>query len=354
MLLKTIIKQQLEANLVIKSSSLGGLLQKAKKILLEKGVKTKSQRGLTWSLNKILLVWTNPQAGKERYSFWSKKEDQWYQNIFVKKRKSHCPENLAKKNDWLFPYTYAQRSRFCDGGLGYSLALVKAAKKIDTNLNQILGNPGDFTSWLAKIGEMVHLQNILSVLKWWQKDLFIYWFNNEKLLQAILNKTRIDALERIIQEINACSLTRRAITPSFIYPLDYFLKPAMGLPPYQNFQLLPGKEKEPLSSLHWHRSLDAAGGAQLDFNHDFDWLAKAGLKTNRPMGTIAILVGNLHLYADSEKKARHTIIPNDNIKKWLAKVTDGYQSGSGGVANLLAQKTYQKNISTIFSKFRKK
>jgi thymidylate synthase len=122
----------------------------------------------------------------------------------------------------------------------------------------------------------------------------------------------------------------------------------MGVPPYQLFQLLPGKDKEVLSSMHWHRSLDASGGAQLDFNHDYNWLKLACNKTGRRFGSITIVVGNLHLYADNQSDAKNEILSNDNIKEKLKMWVDGYESGDGTPHLILQRKAYQINFKRAF------
>ncbi len=338
-----------QKSLVIESSNLKNLLQKTKQILLKRGKKARSQRGFTWSLNSVLLRWTRSSEDKERYSFWSKKEDGWYQDNFVRKEGAILPEQLASKGGLLFPYTYAQRSRFYDSGWGYGLAVVRAAKSLARRMKDVCGNFANFNSWLSEMSELIHIQTVLSVLIWWKRDLFNYWLNNQDILEKIVKATRVDVLEKIAKEVDEYPLTRRAITPSFMYVTDYLLHPQMGVPPYQAFQLLPGREGSPLSSLHWHRSLDSSGGGQLDFNHDFAWLSFACSKTRRKMGDITILASNLHLYAVSERDIMKDVVPNDDIQSWLARVTDGYKSGKGTAKDLLKKDVYHKNAKMVYS-----
>ena len=325
----------------IESESLGGLLTSAKKLLQTKGVKTVSQRGATYSLNRVLLTWTKPSLKKDRYVFRSLKEDEWYQNIFVRKLSKNIPERLASSGEYLFPYKYAQRGRFYDSGWGYTFGVVRAIERVGGSLDTHLKNIKNFESWLVDLGKYIHLQTVLTTFtKWGSKKMLKFWAKNISLLETIKDSSRIDPLEKIIKEVKNTSETRRAITPSFMYGGDYLLNPMMGVPPYQNFQLLPGKENDKLSSLHWHRSLDASGGAQLDFNHDFDWLSEASVKTGRKMGGISVITGNLHLYSSEE---------TDNVKDWLYRVTDGYASDSNTLMELSKKDVYAKNIRRVFN-----
>ena len=338
--------------LIIESDSLADLITKSKNQLLKFGNKSTSQRGQTWSLNNILLVWRKPEIDETRFNFWSQKDDLWYQKNFVGKKGENKPENLALKGELLFPYKYAHRSRFYDSGLGYGLAVIRAYSKVGKNFNLILKKRTDFEGWLSEMGKFVHLQTIMSVLLWWGKDGFEFWSKNEKFLEGFIKRSRIDTLDKVVNEVSETSLTRRAIIPSFMYTGDYLLHPMMGVPPYQNFQLLPTESNEPLSSLHWHRSLDTSGGAQLDFNHDYSWLVYACEKTRRPMGSITILAGNLHLYSAREDGKSEGVLENDSIKKRLCMWTDGYESGKGLPGELLKNENYSKNADRVFTKLK--
>lgn len=335
--------------MIITSRSLSALLKKTRQTLLSKGKVSKSQRGMTWSLNNVLLVWSSPSTDRKGYDFWPEKEDKWYQNNFVRKETAGLPEDPALKGEILFPYFYSHRSRYHDDGWGYLLGSVRAAKKIHIKKSEMIKDINSFKECLVSLSEYVHLQNLLSVLIWQGSGFFDYWFLNEKLLEETLTNTRFDTLERVVSEVRKNPLTRRAIIPSLMYTTDYLLDPMMGVPPYQNFQLLPSKENTPLSSSHWHRSLDASGGAQLDFHHDFDWLKFACRKTKRKMGSISIFAGNLHLYAATRKEARNKVMTNDNIQGRLKMWTDGYSAGEGIPKVLVKNSHYIKNIRKAYN-----
>jgi thymidylate synthase len=328
----------------LESDSLSDLLQKAKNLLLKNGIETKSQRGLTYSLNNVFLTWVGPVKDKTRYSFWDKKSDEWYQDNFVRKNKGNLPEIDKKSGSLLIPYRYAERSRYHDSGWGYGLAVVRAAKKV--------GKIKDINKWLVEMGELVHLQTIMAVLLWWGKDNFEFWLKNEAVLERLVKSTRVDTLDKIVLDIKNNPQSRRAILPSFMYGLDYFLNPLMGVSCYQNFQLLPSGKNEPLSSLHWHRSLDCSGGAQLDFNHDHDWLAYASKKAGRSMGNINLVVGNLHLYMTKAENTSDAILPNDSVEKRLCMWTDGYRSGNNTAAELMTKENYKKNAKRLALQFK--
>ena len=145
--------------------------------------------------------------------------------------------------------------------------------------------------------------------------------------------------------------SRRAVVSSFSYPhLEDQLYPRMGMPPYQLFQLLPGKDYAPLSSIHVHRSLDVDGGAPLDFYHDLAWLREAGERTGRPVGQITVVAHNLHMYESSE--AQNAGVPKETIEQWLCRVTDGYHAGRGIPRELLTREDYRANVERVWSRWR--
>src|SRR3989344_1801197 len=178
--------------LLIKADLLEELLTKAKETILKKGDKKPSQRGFTWSLNTVLLSWTNPSKDKTRYAFWPEKEDEWYHAHFVAKKKANVPEKLAKKGDYLFPYTYAQRSRFFDTGLGYGLVVLSASDRVKIPFVRALKNKSSFLAWLTDMGEFVHLQTVLAPLTQWGKNGFKFYSKNKEMLVYLLSHSRID------------------------------------------------------------------------------------------------------------------------------------------------------------------
>lgn len=330
---------------IIKGATLKELLAKAHDYVVNHGVKRESSRGSTFSVKALTLVWENPSNSDENYWGWPRESANFYQRIFVDGRPENRPERLAEKGDYLFPYTYAARSRFWDGGWGYIQAVVRATQKLSDDCKAITQNQDAFIDYLSRAGELVHLQVILAVWDWLGSQQMSAFLENPFQVDSFLARSRVDQLKRIINEISDNPTSRRAVTVSFVYPeLDQRMKPLLGIPPYQFFQLLPGAAHEPLHSFHVHRSLDAGQGVLLDFMHDYYWLAEAAAKVNRPMGTITVTAGDFHVYLPSE--AAPAV---DRIAKWLMDVTDGYQAGIGIPAKLLQKEKYLHNAQRIYS-----
>lgn len=329
---------------VIRGATLKELLAQAHDHVIKNGVKRESSRGTTFSVSALTLVWQNPSNSEENHWSWTAAETDFYQRVFVEAVPGNQPERLADKGDYLFPYIYAARSRFWDGGWGYLSALIKAIQQTNGEVSKILETKDTFLQHITEAGELVHIQVIMAVWDWLGRKGVSRLLEDPSLVESFLKQSRVDQLERVITEIGDNPLSRRAVTVSFVYPdLDQRLHPLLGIPPYQFFQLLPGEAGEPLNSFHVHRSLDAGQGVQLDFLHDFHWLAKAAREVNRPMGTITITAGDFHVYLPSDKAPAV-----DTVENWLMGVTDGYQAGTGQAAKLLNKENYLANAGRIY------
>ncbi len=330
---------------VFSGHNLKTLLADAHEYVVKHGQLRESSRGKTYSVESLTLVWQNPSNAAENHWSWSGKQADFYQQVFVEKKPENAPERLAEKDDYLFPYRYAARSRFWDGGWGSVMAVINATQKLAVLPVDFLRTKDAFFEYLAAAGEFVHLQVILSVWEWIGRNRMSVWLQYPATVEDFIRRSRIDQLDRVITEIAEVPGSRRAVTASFVYPdLDQRMQPLLGIPPYQFFQLLPGEAGEPLSSFHVHRSLDAGQGVQLDFLHDYYWLAEAARRTSRPLGTVTITAGDFHVYLATDKAPAV-----DKIENWLMAVTDGYQAGQGTAVSLLQKENYQKNALRIFT-----
>lgn len=329
---------------VFHGNSLNDLLAEARDYVVRRGAQQQSSRGQTFTIGSITLVWEQPGITPECFFSWNETASNFYQSTFVDVLPENLPERLAEPGDLLFPYRYAARSRFWDGGWGSVLAVVRATFEMDVECTQISRNQKSFEEYLKLAGERVHLQTLLAVWDWIGVSGMMNNLKKSWSLETFIKRTRVDQLTRVIREIAANPASRRAVTASFVYPdLDQRLIPIQGIPPYQFFQLLPDEPGEPLSSFHVHRSLDAGQGVQLDFLHDFHWLAQACRELNRPMGSITVTAGDYHVYQPSE-----TAPSVVNVSDWLLAVTDGYRAGQGAPARLLEKELYSQNIDRIF------
>jgi hypothetical protein len=324
-------------------SSTTEVLAKAKDLVLAKGKRKKSQRGETVSLIGVDLILEGPGLDSEPYPVWDRESTDWYLRYFVEKNKKFLPEDISEANQSLTPYTYAHRSRFFDFGLGYTLAFCRAVKTLGLNLDRWQGFE-DFNQFLLKVGQKIHLQNVLAVMFWWGRERLTAWTRDNQDLEALLKRSRRDTLIDVIGQIRYSPQTRRAITPSFIYPNIDLVLPAGGVPPYQNYQLL--NSQSGLISIHLHRSMDLGGGAQLDFAHDLSWAKIVAETLGKFPQKIIIRVNDCHLY-QSGKPAEAT-----KIDDWLRATTDGYLPTLAATGEEMKRPEYEESIKMVWQAWR--
>jgi Thymidylate synthase len=333
------------------ASSLAELLAQAREALLAHGARHETQRGATRSLNGVALTWPDPERDTTDGLEWTGDEIAWYLRVFVEKRPENDPARLAKDGALVFPYTYAARSRYWDGGWGYLGALLEALVSEGLTLEGMRVSRALFDEALATLGQRLHLQTVLSLLALYPPSLLAHWREHPDLLAETLERWRRDILADAIADITATPSSRRAVVSSLAYPhLEDQLQPRMGMPPYQLFQFLPGEADGPLNSIHVHRSLDVDGGAPLDFYHDLAWLREASERTSRPVGRITVVAHNLHMYERSQ--ATDAEAPRETIEEWLCRVTDGYHAGRGAPRELLARDDYRANVERVWTRWR--
>ena len=330
---------------IFSGNNLKSLLAEAHDYVVKHGALRESSRGKTWSIGALTLVWQQPSNAEENHWSWPVEQAAFYQQVFVDKKPENQPERLAVAGNYLFPYTYAARSRFWDGGWGNVLAVINASRAVAEHVADPTRSETDFMHYLEFAGELVHVQVILSAWQWLGRQQMKAWIKDSTFVESLVKRCRIDQLERIIADISENPSSRWAVTASFIYPdLDQRPQPLQGIPPYQFFQLLPGEPDAPLNSFHVHRSLDAGQGEQLDFLHDYYWLAEAAKKCHRPLGSITITAGDFHIYLPTEEAPAV-----DRIENWLMGVTDGYQAGMGTPIRLLQKEIYRRNVRRIYA-----
>jgi hypothetical protein len=332
------------------SHSLADLLVQARQALAEQADEHSTQRGPTRSINKVLLTWQAPHTLDEPGLKWTMEEARWYLRAFVEKRAENDPLAPTAPGKLLFAYTYAARSRFWDAGWAQLCLLVAAMRQAEITLASMYQDERAFTEALARLGEQLHLQTVLSLLALYPPAILAHYVEHPELAQATAQTWRCDTLASAIADLASNPHSRRAVVASLCYPhLEDKLNPQMGKPPYQLFQLLPSEADAPLCSIHEHRSLDVVGGAQLDFLHDLAWLTEASQALQRPIGDISIVAHNLHEYHNLLQVHEDAQAHSDmEIEQWLCSVTDGYQAGRGVPRLLLEQPAYAANAERIY------
>lgn len=347
---------------VVESDSLSELLARARELLHREGVRHGTQRGATRTLNLVTLHWLPPhQLGEVALLPWSAADAEEYLRIFVEKSPGTDPLRPVKAGELVFPYTYAARSRYWDGGWAYLTVLLGALdaweREQGTSLALAAASCDRFAEVVAVLSEALHVQTVLSLLSLYGPQLLADYRARGTLVEQTAHAWRRDTLEAAIADVRLTAHSRRAVVPSFAYPhLEGQLQPEMGKPAYQMFQLLPDDADGPVSSVHEHRSLDVVGGAQLDLLHDLSWLRLASERLDRPMGTISVVAHNLHEYEPTENvlpdSAPTLAQPEETaIARWLCRVTDGYRTGRGTARALLDQPVYAENLRRIYARW---
>jgi thymidylate synthase-like protein len=336
-----------EPAISLADTTLEALFDRARSALLRRGALHETPRGFTRSLNGVALTWVAPERDTTPLRQWTPEEIQWYLDSFVAKRPENDPAQPASPGALVFPYTYAARSRFWDGGWGYLAALAEALRAAGATVEEATASRTAFDAYFAAMGERLHLQTALSLCALYPPAQLRRWLAAPDLLAQTLRAWRRDLLDHAIEDIAETPESRRAVVASLCYPqLEDQLRPRMGMPPYQLFQFLPGEANGPLSSIHVHRSLDVDGGAPLDFHHDLAWLREASARTGRPVGDITVIVHNLHAYIREETDGAR-----ESIGAWLCRVTDGYTTGEGTPRAQLARPAYAANIERIWARW---
>jgi hypothetical protein len=338
-----------EPRVSLAASSLEDLFDQARSAVLRHGVLHDTPRGFTRSLNGVMLTWLAPERDTTAPPHWSREEIDWYLDLFVAKRSENDPSCLASPGALVFPYTYAARTRFWDGGWGYLHALTDVMRRQEYPYARVAQSRAAFEGFVAAAGERLHLQTVLSLCALHGPALLRHWLDHPHVVADLLQRERRDLVNDAIEDITATPESRRAVVASLCYPqIEDQLQPRMGMPPYQLFQYLPGEASSPLTSIHVHRSLDLDGGAPLDFHHDLAWLRAGAAHSDRPVGDITVVAHNLHMYVRDREPdgAAH-----ESIGEWLCRVTDGYMTGRDTAGALLARPAYLANVERIWARW---
>lgn len=309
----------------------------------QNGTEIQTQRGMAKSIRGVTLIINDISDEKKNYPYWSKTEDDWYQDNFVRKETNLPPEQIIKDAD-IFTYKYAWRSRYYDGGFGYVKAFISSLGKLEIkklNINSI----SQLRDLITQTYRYIHPESLLAVLSWKGSRLINFYLENPAILDLELLSQRRDTLESVIAELKQSPNSRRAIIPSFTYEHIDHSGAAGGVPVYQNYQLYVNfnRKGEPISltSLHLHRAIDAFGGAQLDINHDKEWGLLASRKLGLPLQNIVIYINDVWASFD---KNHQNLSRKTDIRSWLFTVTDSYDPKTEDILKRLATPSYKKKI----------
>src|SRR5262249_15530273 len=149
---------------VFASHSLADLLAQARDALRKGGSRHTTQRGITRSLNAVALTWKAPQTRDEHELFWTPQQVTWYLRAFVARRPANDPLGGPPPHALLFPYTYAARTRYWDGGWASLHRLVHGLRQHDIALARATVAKSYFIAMVELLAEELHLQTVLSLL----------------------------------------------------------------------------------------------------------------------------------------------------------------------------------------------
>lgn len=332
--------------ILIEGASTTKVLKSVWNLIHKYGGSYRSQRGLVKALKGVVLVINNPLDESENYPYWNQKEDNWYQDNFVRKETNHPPEILIPGED-IYTYRYAERSRYFDGGLGYIKGVIDLFRSL--GINKIdFQDKSELVDLLYRTYKYYHPERVLAVLAWKRQELLNFYLHNPRILDLELQSNRRDTLLSVIEEIKQNPNSRRAITPSFIYEHIDHSGAAGGIPVYQNYQLYvnfnPQGEPEGLISLHLHRAMDAVGGTQLDISHDREWGQIASNTLGLPLQKIVIYSNDLYHYV-AENGVNNHLTSKTDVRSWLFAVTDSYDPKTEDIEKRIASEVYQTKIA---------
>lgn len=336
---------------LFEGKSADAVLKKAWDSIKKNGSEYKSQRGFSRSIKAATFIITEPQDDRKSYPYWSKSEDDWYQDNFVKKESNKPPEYLKHKQD-IYAYKYAWRSRYYDSGWGYLKGVISVLKylkikKVDFN------KKSDLIDLIKQTYMLYHPEIILAVLSWKSEKLINFYLKNPEILDLELKSQREDTLLSIVEELRHSPASRRAIIPSFIYQNIDHSGAAGAMPVYQNYQLYINFDKKGnptgFTSFHLHRAIDAYGGAQLDINHDREWGMIASQRLRLPLQKIIIYANDV--WVNSDKDQKHLSQKTD-IKSWLFAVTDAYDPETLDIDARISSDNFQKKLEHTLKKFK--
>lgn len=343
----------LEIGFIFKGTDTQAVLEQVWNTINSDGEEYQSQRGPVKSIKGAELIIKDPLDESRNYPYWDKESDNWYQNNFVRKETTSPPEIIVSEQD-IYAYKYAWRSRYYDGGLGYVKGAIEVLKSLSVGKVHFR-SPIEIEDLLKRASTTYHPESLLAVLAWKGTKLMNSYLENSDRLDAELASQRVDTLSLVINELKQNISSRRAITPSFIYPYIDQSGAAGGVPVYQNYQIeaIFDKAGKPvgLVSYHWHRAMDAMGGTQLDISHDREWGSLASQELGLPLQSMVIYCSDIYYHVPAEGATNHLVEKTD-IRNWLFSVTDAYDPKTEDIEKRLASPIYRAKINHTWDKLR--
>jgi hypothetical protein len=187
-----------QAAFAVAADSLADVLAEARELVIRRGARHVTQRGTTLSLNGVALTWREPERDVTSPGAWGVDGVRWYLDAFVEKRPENDPAYPVSTGSLVFPYTYAARSRFWDGGWGYLLALVDALREDEFTVREAARSRDAFDAFLARAGERLHLQTVLSLCALYPPHVLARWAVRRDEVAEMVTLWRRDLLASAI------------------------------------------------------------------------------------------------------------------------------------------------------------
>src|SRR5258708_12478033 len=128
------------------SHSLADLLAEARHLTRTRGQRQATQRGATYSANRVALTWLAPQSTGEAGLPWQQGDVRWYLDIFVEKHERSDPLWKPPAGSLLFPYTYPAPPRFLYAGWAHLQRLLEGLPAPHSPLSPHTRPPPHFTA----------------------------------------------------------------------------------------------------------------------------------------------------------------------------------------------------------------
>ncbi len=333
------------SNHIIEGESIQELSQKSWDLIGSHGTEIDTEKGRMKIFNHVSFVLSNPKNINGRFPHWDEDSEDWYLSHFV--NLSITPEQTNHK--YIFPYTYAWRTRAHDDGWGYAVTLVNVLQALNYG-DLPFDREEDILQLIRETYHAVHPDVVLAVMAWLKRENLILFLINNKIPQEILKSTRKDLLAIIIQQLIKTPTSNKAVTPSLSYSNIDTYGILEHTPAFQNYQVIIrfNEQLNPIGfeSYRMHRSLEAGPSLQLDFAHDLEWGEFIAEKIGLPHLKSTINTNQLFLVPEAEKH-----LETITIKEALLLATGGYEPKNYNLEPYISTPKFKNKVTQTLKLF---
>lgn len=325
------------------------IIDRASTHLHSKGQVIQSPHGEIKTLKSSTLVWNHPNPNDNSphmYPTWNHSSVEWYLDHFVRDTNSP-PEQLDHK--YIFPFTYAWRMRMHDQGWSHALNVVNLLQKFNYS-DLPFERPEDILQLIQETYHYIHPELVLAVLAWLKKENLLLFLVNSQIPQELLNSTRQDLLQNMIDFVAESPYTTQACTPSMLYANIDFLGVTSSAPALQNLHLIVNftKPNSPPTCeiLSFFRELEVTRGAQLELATLLEWGQNIALQTELLLTRITLHTNLLYLRANDKQTN-----PPISILNHLLQSYGSYSPNQYDINQLIRSPAFLKKVAQTLQIF---